>query len=218
MEETSLASKNINNTAFNFLPVVIKEINVLLQYVLNIVSSYKVDLNRVEDLVRIDEFHKYDRDLITKSIKDNRLLTKKSNNEISFKNIYQYSYEEKMANQDNISFTNKKLTEPFSILVMGVDSESDGLNANQAFNGDTLMLVTFNPNTLTASMFSIPRDSYVPISFNLNINIRYFLNKVKTVFLYMCAYRKRMFLCIFPTPILSFLLSLYPSGSSYIIS
>ena len=74
------------------------------------------------------------------------------------------TYEEEMANQDNISFTNKKLTEPFSVLVMGVDSESDGLNANQAFNGDTLMLVTFNPSTLTASMFSIPRDTYVPIS------------------------------------------------------
>ena len=90
-------------------------------------------------------------------------------NEEKYANIGQdtkviYSYEEEMANQDNISFTNKKLTEPFSILVMGVDSESDGLNANQAFNGDTLMLVTFNPNTLTASMFSIPRDSYVPIS------------------------------------------------------
>ena len=90
-------------------------------------------------------------------------------NEEKYANIGQdtkviYSYEEEMANQDNISFTNKKLTEPFSILVMGVDSESDGLNANQAFNGDTLMLVTFNPKTLTASMFSIPRDSYVPIS------------------------------------------------------
>ena len=74
------------------------------------------------------------------------------------------TYEELMENQDNVSFTNKKLTEPFTVLVMGVDSESDGLNANQAFNGDTLMFVTFNPNTLTASMFSIPRDSYVPIS------------------------------------------------------
>ncbi len=76
--------------------------------------------------------------------------------------IYQYSKE--MKNQDNIVYTNKKLTEPFTILVMGVDSEINGLNANGAFNGDTLMMVTFNPKTLSASMFSVPRDLYVPIS------------------------------------------------------
>jgi LCP family protein required for cell wall assembly len=51
---------------------------------------------------------------------------------------------------------------------MGVDSDIDGLKANQAFNGDTLILVTFNPNTLTATMFSIPRDMYVPIACNHN--------------------------------------------------
>ena len=51
---------------------------------------------------------------------------------------------------------------------MGVDSEKDGLKANQAFNGDTLMLVTFNPKTLNATMFSIPRDTWVPIACNNN--------------------------------------------------
>ena len=76
--------------------------------------------------------------------------------------VLQYSKE--MKNQDNISYTNKKLTEPFTILVMGVDSEANGLNANGAFNGDTLMMITFNPKTLSASMFSVPRDLYVPIS------------------------------------------------------
>ena len=73
-------------------------------------------------------------------------------------------YSEDMKNKDNVVLTNKKLTEPFTILVMGVDSEDDGLKANQAFNGDTLMMVTFNPKTLTASMFSVPRDLWVPIS------------------------------------------------------
>ena len=62
----------------------------------------------------------------------------------------------------------KRLTEPFTVLVMGVDSTIDGLNKNQAFNGDTLILVTFNPDTLTATMFSIPRDMYVPIACNNN--------------------------------------------------
>ncbi|MBE6160453.1 MAG: PASTA domain-containing protein [Lactobacillales bacterium] len=60
---------------------------------------------------------------------------------------------------------NKKniVKEPFSILIMGVDSDEESLK-NSAFNGDALMLLTFNPNTLTTTILSIPRDSYVPIS------------------------------------------------------
>lgn len=82
-----------------------------------------------------------------------------------------YEYSEERANQDVITLNQnkeKKLTEPFTVLVMGVDSAKDGLKANQAFNGDTLMLITFNPNTLTATMFSLPRDLYVPIACNHN--------------------------------------------------
>lgn len=82
-----------------------------------------------------------------------------------------YEYSEERKNQDVITLQQsetKKLTEPFTVLVMGVDSAKDGLKANQAFNGDTLMLITFNPNTLTATMFSMPRDLYVPIACNHN--------------------------------------------------
>lgn len=78
-----------------------------------------------------------------------------------------FEYSEEMKTK-TMSTSNKKLTEPFTILLMGVDSEINGLNANAAFNGDTLMLITFNPNTLTATMFSIPRDTYVPIACNNN--------------------------------------------------
>ena len=88
---------------------------------------------------------------------------------IEYKTKVIYSIEEEMINQDaeilKASKT-KELTEPFTVLVMGVDSASNGLKANQAFNGDTLILITFNPNTLTATMFSIPRDLYVPIACN----------------------------------------------------
>ena len=80
-------------------------------------------------------------------------------------------YSEDMKNEDNemlLHSSSKDLTEPFTMLVMGVDSEKDGLTANQAFNGDTLIMITFNPNTLTATMFSIPRDMYVPIACNNN--------------------------------------------------
>lgn len=94
-------------------------------------------------------------------------------NEEAYKNIDTetkviYEYSKKMKTQDMMASSNKKLNEPFSVLVMGVDSQKEGLNANSAFNGDTLILITFNPKTLTATMFSIPRDSYVPIACNHN--------------------------------------------------
>lgn len=82
-----------------------------------------------------------------------------------------YEYSEERDNQDVITLTqskDKKLTEPFTVLIMGVDSTLDGLKANQAFNGDTLIMVTFNPKTLSATMFSLPRDLYVPIACNHN--------------------------------------------------
>lgn len=60
--------------------------------------------------------------------------------------------------------TSKKLTEPFTILLLGVDSTIDGLKNADSFNGDSIILVTYNPKTLTSTMLSIPRDSYVPIS------------------------------------------------------
>lgn len=53
--------------------------------------------------------------------------------------------------------TDVDLTEPFSMLVIGVDS----LNAG---NSDVLILATFNPNTLDITLTSIARDSFVPIS------------------------------------------------------
>jgi len=77
--------------------------------------------------------------------------------------IKEYSKEMKTEESEFLT-TTKSLTEPFTILVLGVDSDStNGLDANAAFNGDTLMLITFNPKTLTATMLSIPRDMYVPI-------------------------------------------------------
>ena len=76
-------------------------------------------------------------------------------------------YSKEMKNPDLIS-SNKSVTEPFTILIMGVDSQYEGLSQNAAFNGDTLMLITFNPKTLSATIFSIPRDTYVPIACNNN--------------------------------------------------
>ena len=71
-----------------------------------------------------------------------------------------YTKEKEIVQESN----NKNIVkEPFSVLIMGVDSEEENLK-NSAFNGDALMLLTFNPNTLTTTILSIPRDSYVPIA------------------------------------------------------
>lgn len=58
----------------------------------------------------------------------------------------------------------KSVNEPFTILLMGIDSTDEVLSKNAIANGDTLILITFNPKTLNATMLSIPRDSYVPIA------------------------------------------------------
>ena len=92
--------------------------------------------------------------------------------------IKEYSKEMK-TEESELLVSTKSLTEPFTVLVMGVDSESkNGLDANAAFNGDTLILITFNPKTLSATMFSIPRDLYVPIYNSSGRNIG--LNKINS--------------------------------------
>ena len=94
-------------------------------------------------------------------------------NENGFENIASdtkiiYEYSEKRQNEDLNLVSDKDFSEPLTFLFLGVDSEGDGLNANAAFNGDTLMLMSFNPKTLDAILLSIPRDTYVPIACNHN--------------------------------------------------
>jgi LCP family protein required for cell wall assembly len=57
----------------------------------------------------------------------------------------------------------KNLDKPFTVLIMGVDSEQENIKGS-SFNGDSLILITFNPKTLNATMLSIPRDTYTPIA------------------------------------------------------
>ncbi len=65
--------------------------------------------------------------------------------------------------KNNSKNSSKPITEPFTVLLMGVDSEEENIQ-NGSFNGDSLMVITFNPKTLSATILSIPRDSYVPIA------------------------------------------------------
>lgn len=67
---------------------------------------------------------------------------------------------EKENEKENLEQTD--LTNPFTILIMGVDTTGDGMSTS--FNGDALILITFNPNTLNTTILSIPRDTYMPIA------------------------------------------------------
>ncbi len=80
-----------------------------------------------------------------------------------------YTKEKKLAKVTNSIKKDKKssgsaIKDPFTILLMGVDSTDEGLSKNTVANGDSLILITFDPKTLNATMLSIPRDSYVPIA------------------------------------------------------
>ena len=94
-----------------------------------------------------------------------------------------YSKSKKMLKTETSLFEtsskNKSLDKPFTVLLMGVDSEQEGIEGVPA-NGDALILVTFNPKTLNATMLSIPRDSYVPIAC--------FPNKVENKITHAAAY------------------------------
>lgn len=74
-----------------------------------------------------------------------------------------YTKEEaKEKKKENTEEVAKSLDDPFTVLIMGVDTTNDGFSSG--FNGDALILVTFNPKTTNATILSIPRDTYMPIS------------------------------------------------------
>ena len=59
--------------------------------------------------------------------------------------------------------------DPISILILGIDSTIKDISSVTSFNADTIMLATFNPNTFNTTILSIPRDTYVPIVCNNNL-------------------------------------------------
>lgn len=63
--------------------------------------------------------------------------------------------------EDNES---KDSNEPFTVLVLGMDSTVGDISKVTSFNADSLMLITFNPKTYNSTILSIPRDTFVPIA------------------------------------------------------
>lgn len=73
--------------------------------------------------------------------------------------IYSKSKTIKKDNSINV----KDANDPVSILLMGIDSTENDISKISSFNADSLMLLTFNPNTYNTTILSIPRDTYTTI-------------------------------------------------------
>lgn len=130
-----------------------------------------VEKNKLEnELKEYDSFIDLIDDLLNKKIKYAFLPT---NYDILFSNVEGTDFKDLKAKTKiiytdtkkikNEKTSNNSITKPITILLMGVDSELESI-ANASFNGDSLMLITFNPTTLSSTILSIPRDTYVPIA------------------------------------------------------
>ena len=80
-----------------------------------------------------------------------------------------YSKKMKVQKDKTTQASTKSITEPFTILLMGVDSTAEQITQTSGL-GDSLVVITFNPETLNATILSIPRDTFVPISCYRNVN------------------------------------------------
>ena len=138
-----------------------------------------VDENKLEDDNELVDYDDYSTMLSDLYAKDIDLIFISSSYVDMFSNVTGYeeiktdtkvitSKEKKMkkveTSESEGASSGKDVTEPFTILLMGIDSTDEVLSKNAIANGDTLILITFNPKTLNATMLSIPRDSYVPIA------------------------------------------------------
>lgn len=133
----------------------------------DIISENKISN---DNIVVYEDFYTMMDDLYAKKIDAVFLMT---NYTVLFNTIEKYSNiaketkiihtkEKQMAKPKDDNKTSLSVTEPFTVLIMGVDSTLQNVK-NGAANGDALILVTFNPKTLNATVLSIPRDTYVPI-------------------------------------------------------
>lgn len=133
---------------------------------MEIIKEKKIDKS---NLVKYDDFIEMLNDLYDEKLDaafvSSSYASTFSNNE-AFENINNdvTVIEEKSKTLKKNITANKTLTEPFTVLVLGVDSDSKSLAKSSSLNGDTIMLITFNPNTMNATILSIPRDTYVPIA------------------------------------------------------
>ncbi len=150
-----LKGKELNNRKIGVLFDDMEHLKVLSFYNLELVveNSY---LDILNDLYEEKIYYAY---LPSNYIQMFNMLEQYKSIENDTEVIYT-NYKKVKIENNNIDIINN----PFSILVMGVDS-----NSESSFNGDALILITFNPKTLKSTVLSIPRDTYTNITcFNNN--------------------------------------------------
>lgn len=76
------------------------------------------------------------------------------------KTIDIYNFEEKVKVGENASANKNLAVEPFNVLLIGFAPEPGGTSGL----ADSIILASINPQTMTATLTSVPRDSYVPIA------------------------------------------------------
>ena len=79
-----------------------------------------------------------------------------------------YSKKMKVKKSSKANKSTKSITEPFTLLLLGVDSVEEDISKTSGL-GDSIMVITFNPNTLNATVLSVPRDTFVPITCYRNV-------------------------------------------------
>lgn len=123
-----------------------------------IITEHKIKYN----LIKYDSYEQILTDLYNNKIKyaflpDNYKIMF-ANNENFSSILDKFKIISNEIKKEKIEEVNKDINTPFTILLMGVDT------LTSSYNADTLLVVTFNPETLKATMLSIPRDTYTTIS------------------------------------------------------
>ena len=136
----------------------------------HIIEKDKIDAN---NLYEYDDYITMLKDLYTGTIDacfvsgsyvdkyDNLSMFENIREEV--KELDKYTKRMKKQTDQKTESNTKSVTEPFTMLILGVDSTEEQIEDAGGL-GDTIILFTFNPKTLNATMFSIPRDTYVPVS------------------------------------------------------
>ena len=69
--------------------------------------------------------------------------------------------------ETSVAAKNVKVSkEAFNVLILGVDIREDEGDIHSNTRADTIMVASFDPKTMKASLVSIPRDTYTPLSYN----------------------------------------------------
>lgn len=145
---------------------------------LNNVSNILIDSN---DFRSTNEIKEYDNnsDMLSDLYNKNIDLAILPSNYVSmysnidnYKNIGDDTYEiisKSKKIKKEVTESKKSENEPFTLLLLGMDSTIKDISTVTSFNADSIILITFNPNTYNATILSIPRDTYVPMACNNNL-------------------------------------------------